>query len=156
MPFITCTFLNTWSDSSGFSAACWAFTAATPARHATSAATATVVLVAPRLMLAPHSKADLTVGLYDSGGRLKNEGPRRRGPGMPKRRVRPRLLGGRRRLAEVRGPIDLLAGIGHRDLRALREVHVRIAALDDAPDQRDRHARLHRGGAPAELLDQLL
>src|SRR5262245_29389119 len=68
----------------------------------------------------------------------------------------PRLLCGRRRLTEVRGAIDLLARVGHRDLRALREVHVRVAALDDAADQRDRHTGLDRLRTPPELLDQLL
>src|SRR5438132_12154717 len=71
-------------------------------------------------------------------------------------KLRPRLLRGRRRLAEVRGAVNFLARIGHRDLRALREVHVRVAALDDAADERDRHARFDRLRAPAELLDQLL
>src|SRR5262249_42044721 len=62
------------------------------------------------------------------------------------------LLRSRRRLAEVGGPIDLLARVGHRDLRALREIHVRIAALDDTADERDRHAGLHGRRAPAKLL----
>src|SRR4029453_6258326 len=68
----------------------------------------------------------------------------------------PRLLSGRRRLAEARGAINLLARVSHGDLRALREVHVRVAALADAADEGDRHARLHRLRAPSELLDQLL
>src|SRR5258705_48065 len=145
MPFITCTFFNTWSDSSGLWAGCWAFTIATTIRHAKSAATATVVLVDPRLMLSPARTS--------VAGKAKGRDGAARDAD---RNGRPRLLGGRCRLAEVRGAVDLLARIGHRDLRALREVHVRVAALHDAADERDGHARLHGRGAPAELLDQLL
>src|SRR6188474_1155308 len=68
----------------------------------------------------------------------------------------PRLLSGRRGLSEVRGPVDLLTRVGHRDLRALREVHVRVAALHHATDEGNRHTGLDRLRTPTELLYQLL
>src|SRR6185436_20624681 len=136
MPFITCTFLNTWSDKSGFSAGACALTIAVLTRHASSPAAATAVFIDPSFMPTP---AALRTRPSKKKGR---DGAAQ----CVRKKTRPRLLGGRGRLTEVRGAVNLLAGIGHRDLRALREVHVRVAALDDAANQRDRHARLHGRG----------
>src|SRR5689334_25173217 len=111
---------------------------AVPTRHASSPA------------------ATMVVFIDALPARSKKRAATNRGPACLARNLRPRLLSGRRRLAEVRGAVNFLARVGDRDLRALREIHVRVAALDHPADERDGHARLHRLRAPTELLDQLL
>src|SRR5688572_27099438 len=59
-------------------------------------------------------------------------------------------------LAEVGGPVNLLAGVGNHDVGALREIEKRRLSLQLATDHRQLHARLHRLRRPAKLLNELL
>src|SRR4051812_10823796 len=102
-----------------------------PSSAANSAAAATVVPIDPRLMRSPKSVRGTT---------YKKEGPHHDAAPLRTNEQNRLLCGfGRRGLAEIRRPIDFLARVGQRDLRALGKVHVRVAALDDAADQRDVH-----------------
>src|SRR5437016_4391888 len=107
MPFITWTFLNTWSDVGGFSAAAGAcaFRMPTPRSAANSAAATTVVPIDPRFMRSPSE----VLPTNDKG---------RMSAALMIEKLRALLRGfSRRRLAEVRRAVDLLAAVGFGDLR---------------------------------------
>src|SRR5262245_49891961 len=130
---------------------------AMPARHASSAAPAAVVFIDPSVMHSPWRRNPPSrFALRRGPPRRKKKGREIAAPMSSPNELCPRLLSGRRRLAEVRGPINFLARVSHGDLRALGEVHVRVAALDHATNEGNRHARLDCLWAPAKLLDQLL
>jgi hypothetical protein len=57
IPFMTWTFLKTWSEIGGLSVGACALTIATPSREAINAAAANVVFLDPNVMLSPAARS---------------------------------------------------------------------------------------------------